>query len=246
MWIRKKLLYQENHVFMMANKVMSLSKFNVIAEIKTAHLLVILCLHVWLQEKQLQLFEEDQWIEVQSMFSNMFQDRFLVTKQLLASGLFQPHQHFWKRLKVKREKQEIRSKSESTEVTGVDDLSEYLIENRFATDAQKTGFEIIKSDWIINRIIWLDKIVNQWKTNIWSKLKGSKPADWKFCRSQINDSEWYCSGTTCKSICQGVKPAPLLPLKGIKPIQGMIRASFYLILKFILHALLTAINEYSL
>ena len=62
---------------------------------------------------------------------------------------------------MKREKQEIRRKLESTEVTRVDDLSEYLIENRFATDAQKTGFEIIKSDWITNWIIGLDKILNQ-------------------------------------------------------------------------------------
>ncbi len=48
----------------------------------------------------------------------------------------------WKRSKVKREKQEIKTKSESTEISVVDDLSEYLIENRFATDAQKTGFEM--------------------------------------------------------------------------------------------------------
>ena len=81
----------------------------------------------------------------------------------------------------------------------------------------------------MNRIISLGNILNQSKTNIWSKLKGSKPADWKFCQGQINDSEWYCSGTTCKSICQGEKSAPLLPLKGIKPIQGMIRAPFFLI-----------------
>lgn len=101
----------------------------------------------------------------------------------------------FKYVPVKREKQEIKTKSESTEISVVDDLSEYLIENRFATDAQKT--------------------------NIWSKLKGSKPADWKFCQGQINDSEWYCSGTTCKSICQREKSAPLLPLKGIKPIQGV-------------------------
>lgn len=101
----------------------------------------------------------------------------------------------FKYVPVKREKQQIETKSESTEITAVDDLSEYLIENRFSTDAQKT--------------------------NIWSKLKGSESADWKFCQAQINASEWYCSGTTCKSICQGEKPAPLLPLKGIKPIQGV-------------------------
>ena len=136
------MLFPENLEYTTVNKAMLHFKYNVIAETKTVLLLGILFLLVWLLEKQLQPFEGDQWIEIQSICSNMSQVRFLIRWPNFKMHAFISSAINWKRWKVKREKQEIKTKSESTEISVVDDLSEYLIENRFATDAQKTGFEI--------------------------------------------------------------------------------------------------------
>ena len=42
--------------------------------------------------------------------------------------------------------------------------------------------------------------------NRWKRLKDSFPANWGYCKSQINTSEWYCSNNQCHSICQGKLP----------------------------------------
>lgn len=73
--------------------------------------------------------------------------------------------------------------------------SQYVLENRFAMEPPKT--------------------------NVWGRLKGSVTADWIYCQDQIIPEQWHCSQATCKSICQGTESKPLLPIQGVKPIQGV-------------------------